>query len=550
MRAIEAALRGLSAQGIRYVFGIPAGSINALYDALLDMPELQPIVVKHETSAGYMASAYTRITGIPSICVGSSGPGATNLVTPAAHAWREKLPVLFITGAVPTSKLGKGGAQELDAEPIFAPVTKLSTTVLDAKLLPQTIAEALHTAQSGIPGPVHVAIPIDIQMTDIGEGAAAAFPYQPPLQLQAPDPALVVEAGRLVLTAGERGALLLGHGAKSAAAAVRRLAETTGWPVATTPRGKGAFPEDHPLSLGVYGLAGNAQAVEHLNGPMPEVLLAIGTSLGELATGNWAPELVRGKRLIHIDYDVAEFDKMYKAALNLCGDARQSVEALLDVIKPVENSDWPLVADQSAAALEEEASLWNTQAAICKIGAFAPDNARFYLDIGEFMTYSLQNLRVRDTQDFDIDINFGAMGSGIGGALGAQLAEPDRPVICITGDGCFFMHGMEVLTAKEYGLPVLFFVINNARLGMVYHGHMLQYKRCLNDFSQNRTDIAALAATLGLRYAQAASHEQFQAEHMADWLEHREPMVVEIVVDGNEVPPMGERVKFLQGATY
>src|SRR5665647_2418033 len=161
MRAIEAGLRVLIASGMKYVFGIPAGSINALYDAIMDLPELKPVVAKHETGAGYMAAAYTRITGIPSLCVGSSGPGATNLVTAAAHAWKEKLPVIFITGSVPLSKMGKGGAQELNGEVLFTSVTKYNKTVVDARKLPAAIAEAYEIARSGVPGPVHLAIPID-----------------------------------------------------------------------------------------------------------------------------------------------------------------------------------------------------------------------------------------------------------------------------------------------------------------------------------------------------------------------------------------------------
>lgn len=553
MRAIEVGLRFLLQQGVQYIFGIPAGSINATYDALLDIPELKPIVAKHETSAGYMAAAYTRITGIPSVCVGSSGPGATNLVTPAANAWKEKLPVIFITGSVPSTKLGKGGAQELYAEPIFASITKWSKTVMDAKELPKLLAEAYHTARSGIPGPVHVAIPIDIQMTDIGD---AEIPALPALPRPALDRAGLASAAERILAAGERGALLLGHGAKSATESIKQFAEKTGWMVATTPRGKGAFPEDHPLSLGVYGLAGNPRAVEALNGRNHEVLAVIGSSLGELATSNWEAQLMEGKQLIHIDYDRKELGKCYEAHYPVHGEIGEVMEELLSLLSAEPSAEYggllaELAPYDAAAAAEADAEgVWNTQTAIRQLGRIAPANTRFYIDIGEFMTYSIQNLLIRDDQLFDIDINFGGMGSGIGGVIGAQIADPTRPTLCITGDGCFFMHGFEVLTAKEYGLPIIFAVVNNARLGMVYHGHMLQYHRCLDDFSQNRVDIADVARSLGLRYARAGSLDELQQHHMQEWLALGEPVVVEIIVEGNEIPPMGERVKFLQGATY
>jgi acetolactate synthase I/II/III large subunit len=546
MRAIEAGLRCLSNQGVKYVFGIPAGSINALYDALLDLPEMQPIVVKHETSAGYMAAAYARISGIPSICVGSSGPGATNLVTAAANAWKEKLPVIFITGAVPVSKFGKGGAQELFAEDIFSSITKYNRTVMDAKKLPAMLAEAFHISRSGVPGPVHLSIPIDIQMTEIGVEFVPDLPKQ---EYPLLDEARLFQASEMIHKAGSRGVLLLGYGAKSAKDAVRKFAESSGWRVATTPRGKGAFPENHPLALGVYGLAGNEQAISYLNGNAHELVLVLGSSLGELATSNWSSSLIHNKKLIHVDYDPHELGKNYIPDLPICGDISEVIYYLLDKLTTEDSlkAGQPLINLEPADQIHTE---WNTLNAIKQIGALAPKQTRFYIDIGEFMTYAIQNLTISEHQDFDININFGGMGSGIGGAIGAQLAERERPVICITGDGCFFMHGFEVLTAKEYGLPVLFVVINNARLGMVYHGHMLQYYRCHSDFSQNRVDIAAVASTLGVRYSRICSHEDFQHAATEEWMTHNGPMIVEIVVDGNEIPPMGERVKFLQGATY
>ncbi len=548
MRAIEVGLRFLQKQGVQYIFGIPAGSINAIYDSLLDIEGLMPIVAKHESSSGYMAAAYTRITGIPSVCVASSGPGATNLITPAANAWKEKLPVIFITGSVPSSKLGMGGAQELNAEPLFASITKLSRTVMQAEQLPEILAEAYHIAQSGVPGPVHLAIPIDIQMTDIGDRELSTLPAH---ELPSLNQEQLRLAADRISSAGHRGAILAGHGAKASTKSLTKLAETLGWPVATTPRGKGAFPENHPLSLGVYGLSAHQRAIRYMTSNEYDVLLIIGSSLGELATANWEASLVKGKQLIHIDHDEHELGKCFATDYPVHGDIALAIEQLLaNTPSALPYETIAYTASEAAAAIEADITTWNTQAAIQQLGLSAPAHTRFYLDIGEFMTYSIQNLLIAHSQQFDININFGGMGSGIGGAIGAQLAEPDRPVVCVTGDGCFFMHGMEVLTAKEYQLPIVFVVINNARLGMVYHGHMLQYGRCLNDFSQNRIHIADVAHSLGLHHAQIHSLDQLQPQHLQEWLAKGEPVVIEVVVDGNEVPPMGERVKFLQGATY
>lgn len=562
MRAIEAGLRVLAARGVDQVFGIPAGSINALYDALHDITELNHIIAKHEGIAGYMATAYSRIKGLPSLCVASSGPGATNLVTPVANAWKEKIPLIIITGAVPRKALGHGGAQEMDAEPIFKSITKLSTTILDPEKLPELLAHAFDVAVSGVPGPVHLAIPIDVQMSDIGE--FHSFYVSPSAQVDTNGQnhlLLLQELRQLISDSGDRGVMLLGHGAKVATRDILQLAEWTGWKVATTPRGKGAFPEDHPLSLGVYGLAGHPQAMAYLNSPQCDLLLVIGSSLGELATANWDQRLTQGKKIVQIDMDEKELGKNIPLDLAIHGRAEHIVSELVHLLQMTEQKHTysPAVSYQSqllapeiaSAELENETETsWNTQIAMSQLSACAPANTRFCVDIGELMTYAIQNLCIRDAQQFDININFGGMGSGIGSALGASLADPQRPTLCITGDGSFFMHGMDILTAKEYNLPITFVVINNARLGMVYHGHMMQYKRCADDFSQNRVNIAQVAKTLGIPSVQVNNLQDMHREHVSRWLQHDGPLLVEIIVSGEEVPPMGERVKFLQGATY
>jgi acetolactate synthase-1/2/3 large subunit len=424
------------------------------------------------------------------------------------------------------------------------------------------MSKLFQIATSGVPGPVHIAIPIDVQMTETGTRSIPPFV---PIKPCTPDDLTLRRAVRLISDMGRSGVLLLGHGAKKASKEIIRFAEQTGWPVATTPRGKGAFPENHYLSLGVYGLAGNEIAINILNNNDHDLLMVVGSSLGELATCNWSENLVQGKKIIHIDIDSTEFNKNYMSDVNICGDAAEVINQLssylwemgiaqkLHINHQFNNSaerNHGLAALKRLMPMNADVEEWNTKLAIQQIGACASEDTRFYIDIGEFMTYAIQNLKIVESQDFDIDINFGAMGSGIGGAIGAKLAQPMRPVICITGDGCFFMHGMEILVAKEYRLPIVFFVINNSRLGMVYHGHKLQYKRCLDHFSQIRVDISRMVESLDIRTAQVNSLADLQPERMREWQHYGGPVVVEVMVDGNEIPPMGDRVKFLEGATY
>lgn len=544
MRAIEAGLRILVNHGIKHVFGVPAGSINPLYDALIDLPDIHPVITKHETGAGYMATAYSRITGTPSLVVGSSGPGATNLITPAANAFREKVPVIFFTGSVPTHVRGKGGAQELLAPPLFQSVTKMSKAVMNPEDVPTAFIEALTIAQSGVPGPVHLEIPINVQMQEISAREAAPIQLTPiPFQLSK-----IRELATFIVNPKHRGAILAGYGAKIARNELLTFAESLGWPVATSPRGKGAFPENHPLSLGVYGLAGHDLAIDYLNSNDFEILLVIGSSLGELATNNWDPKLLEGKKLLQIDIDADTIGKIYEPELFVIGDAQIVLQQINLMINSIPRKSATLGFNQSTRAENEDN--FTTQSAIRTIGHLAPNNTRIYVDIGEFMTYSIHELQIRPDMDFDIDINFGGMGSGIGGAIGAKLAEPWRPVYCITGDGCYFMHGSEMLTAKEFHIPVVFFVINNRRLGMVHHGHLLQYQRALPEFSQTRVSIANAARELGI-----TTYSVDDLESLRALLNHQipnvdAPIMVEVVVNGEEIPPMGGRVKFLEGATF
>lgn len=558
MRAIEVGLREIVRCGVTHAFGIPAGSVNAIYDALLDIKEIKSVIVKHEASAGYMASAYSRITGRPSLAIGSSGPGATNLLTACANAFTEKSPVLFMTGSVPTHILGKGGAQELPASPLFKSITKLSMVIHNAAELPGALVHACETSISGIPGPVHVEIPINVQMAEIdlysivkdtSENIETQFSLSE-----------IEEVAQILLQHGSCGAILLGYGAKSAKRHVLALAERLGFKVATTPRGKGAFPETHPLSLGVYGLAGHEQAIEYLHSKAWDVLLVIGSSLGESGTCNWDKQLVDGKLLIHMDYDVEVFDRVFTPFRTITGHIGPILAELMERLGEKPPID---IALQEIAVTVEEVSMsvqevefvpevdtLRTRDILRHIGECSPEGTKFYVDIGELMTYAIQELTMKPGFDFDINIHFGGMGSGITSAIGAKLAEPERPVVCISGDGCFFMHGMEILTAKEAKIPVLFIVINNARLGMVYHGHMLQYQRCPSNFSQERINLTEVARSLGIEAYQVRCLADVTAERMLQWTQKGLPVFIEVVVAGNEIPPMGERVKFLQGATY
>ncbi|PIC67462.1 acetolactate synthase [Sporosarcina sp. P21c] len=540
MKAVRGVLEYLMASGVQHVFGIPAGSVNAFFDELYEIPELTPIVTKHEGAASYMAVAYAKYTASMSVCIGCSGPGGTNLLTGAANAMREHVPVLFLTGAVPVDTVGLNASQELNAEPLFKSVTKYSVTVTDSNDLLGEVAKACEIAISGVPGPVHIAMPIDIQINPIESPEIPAPPKRTPI---VPDQNIIQSVAR-ELASKQDGYIFVGQGIRNSVDPLLKLAEMLEWPIITTPQAKGYIVDDHPLHAGVFGFAGHDSASSLINGSNGEALLVVGSSLGETATNNWNVNLTKDRYTIQLDYDSSVFNRKYEVDAAVLGDIDLSLTALLDELKTLNlpTKDQAFTKQEIGRADSEE---YNTKNVLMRLQKYAPRNTRYTIDIGEFMAYIIHDMNVLESDTFDINVHFGAMGSGIGSAIGSKLAEPERPVVCVTGDGCFFMHGMEILTAKEHRLPIVFVVMNNARLGMVYHGHSLQYKRSHPSFEQEPVNIAAMAAAMNIPSKRIEKMEDLTQEVIDELMNVNGPSVLEIYLIDNTIPPMGDRVKFL-----
>ncbi len=541
MKAARTVLEYLKNSGVQYIFGIPAGSVNAFFDELNDMSELTPIVTKHEGAASYMAAAYAKYTNHLSVCIGCSGPGGTNLVTGAANAMREHLPVLFLTGAVPVNTIGLNASQELDAEPIFRPVTKYSVTVKESKDLLTEIVKASEIALSGVPGPVHIAIPIDVQHETV-----------PNVQIPAPPKgtAIVPELDTIKRVAEEllarrSGYILVGQGVRNSVEQLLELAEILNWPIITTPQAKGYIPEDHPLLLGVFGFAGHEVASQLIADGDGQVLFIVGSSLGETATNNYNLNLTKNRFSIQLDFDQSVFNRKYEIDLPVLGDIHSSLLLLIEELRAKGLARTSFEVTENKDIYEEDTGEYNTKNVLLTIQKYLPASTRYAIDIGEFMSYVIHHMKVVDYDTFNINVHFGAMGSGIGSAIGSKLAEPERPVACITGDGCFFMHGMEILTAKEYNLPILFIVMNNARLGMVYHGHALQFKRTHPSFEQHPINISAMASAMDIPSFQVTELQDLNQDMLHNLMNLKGPAVLEVVLTDNNTPPMGDRVKFL-----
>lgn len=539
MKAARAVLEYLKGLGVRHIFGIPAGSVNVLFDQLVEMPEITPVVTKHEGAASYMAAAYAKYSGQLSVAIGCSGPGGTNLVTGAANAMREHLPVLFLTGAVPVNTVGLNASQELDAEPVYRSVTKYSVTVRESKDLLAEVAKAVEIAISGVPGPVHVAMPIDVQQGEV----QVTIPEPPKRTPIVPELDTIKKVAE-ELAKRESGYVFIGQGVRGSVDQVLELAELLNWPIVTTPQAKGLIPEEHPLLSGVFGFAGHEGTSALINDGDGQALLILGSSLGETATNNWNMNLTKNRFCVQMDFDKTVFGRKYEIDIPVLGDINLSLMFLLEELKALG------LPKQGAKALEKPETYvateeYNTQNVLKNLQKHLPADTRYTVDIGEFMSYVIHYMNVLDYNTFDINVHFGAMGSGIGSAIGSKFADPDRPVVCITGDGCFFMHGMEILTAKEYNLPILFVIMNNARLGMVYHGHELQYKRSHATFAQKEVSIAAMAEAMGIPSYRVQEMGDLNKEALSGLLNAGGPALLEIALVDNNTPPMGDRVKFL-----
>ncbi|UOR10485.1 thiamine pyrophosphate-binding protein [Halobacillus amylolyticus] len=539
MKAIRSVLNYLQSGNVSYVFGIPAGSVNAFFDELYDIPTITPIVAKHEGAASYMAAAYAKYSQELAVCIASSGPGGTNLLTGAANAMREHLPILFLTGSVPVNTVGLNASQELDAVPLYQPITKYSVRVDRAEDLLSEVHKACEIALSGVPGPVHVALPIDVQLEDIPDSSMPAFPVRTPL---IPDFRQIEEALQQ-LSSIDQGYIFAGQGVRGSVADVLELAERLNWPIITSPQAKGLFTDEHPLFKGVFGFAGHESASELVNEGDKQAVIVLGSSLGETATNNWNPNITKDKFTIQIDFDKEVFGRKYPVDLPILGDVSMCVSELNNGLKRM-GYDRKTYHPQPRQ-VEEINGEYSTKNVLLTLQEKLPATTRYTIDIGEFMSYVIHHMNVLDQDSFDINVHFGAMGSGIGSAIGAKLANPERPTVSITGDGCFFMHGMELLTAKEYNIPVLFVIMNNARLGMVHHGHSLQYKRAHERFAQQPVDIAAMARTLGVPSMRVDEMSDLDAESIENLLNADGPAILEVALVDDRVPPMGDRVKFL-----
>ncbi|HWR08632.1 biosynthetic-type acetolactate synthase large subunit [Sporomusa sp.] len=499
--------------GVDTVFGYPGGAIMPLYDALYDAP-LRHILPVHEQGAAHAADGYARATGRVGVCIATSGPGATNLVTGLATAFMDSSPVVAITGQVATALLGRDAFQEIDITGITMPVTKHNFLVRDIEILAETIQQAFAIARSGRPGPVLIDVPRDILLGVSDYCPEIAVVHYKDQAAASPVAEQVRAAGK-VLGAAQQPVLVVGGGVKAGNAEqqVLQLAELSGIPIVSTLMGLGAVPYGYPRFLGLTGMHGHKTA--NLTVTHADVIVAVGTRFSDRVTGDPKRYAV-GKTVIHFDVDMAEFDKNIAADITIAGELGQSLTQLVNcmtVNKQRLRNWWEQVGTwqrQFPPAYDQEHL---TPPWIMRHMSETTVNlpVTWVTDVGQNQMWAAQHLHIKGSRDWVTSGGLGTMGFGLPAAIGAQIGCPDRKVVLIAGDGAFKMTGMELHTAVNQRLPLICVLLNNRSLGMVRQWQHLFFDKRYSSTLLPEFDFAGFVRVCGAVALSASTPDEFAA---------------------------------------
>lgn len=536
----QSLVKSLEALGVEVVFGIPGGAILPAYDPLFDS-KLRHILVRHEQGGGHAATGYAQATGKVGVCMATSGPGATNLVTPIADAYMDSVPLVAITGQVARPAIGTDAFQEADIQGITLPITKHNFLVQSADDLPRVLAEAFHLAATGRPGPVLVDIPKDVLQ------APTTFSWPPTLDLPGYRPTLhphgkqIREASRLIMAA-RRPVLYVGGGVIKAQATevLKELAELTGIPVVTTLMARGAFPDSHVQHVGMPGMHGTVSAVYALQ--RSDLLITLGARFDDRVTGkldSFAPDA----QVIHADIDPAEIGKNRHADVPIVGDVKHVIEELITALKaeshPAREEWWAQLNDlRTRYPLgweEPEDGTLAPQYVIKRLGEIAGPDAVYVAGVGQHQMWASQFISYEKPATWLNSGGLGTMGYAVPAAMGAKVARPDAVVWAIDGDGCFQMTNQELATCALEGIPIKVAVINNGNLGMVRQWQTLFYNQRysntdLGTHKHRIPDFVKLAEALGCIGMRCESAEDVDKTIEAAMAINDAPVVIDFVV--------------------
>ncbi|WP_423979305.1 biosynthetic-type acetolactate synthase large subunit [Ilumatobacter sp.] len=548
----QALIRSLEMEGVDTMFGYPGGCILPAYDPLLES-SIRHVLVRHEQGAGHMAEGYAHVSGRPGVAMVTSGPAATNLVTPLMDAYMDSIPMVAITGQVPTAAIGSDAFQECDTVGITRSCTKHNELVLTSQGLPMAIRQAFHIATTGRPGPTLVDVPKDVLVGEMewywptDEEVLASLPgYRPNVKGH---PRMIKEAAKLILES-EQPVIYAGGGILKARAAeaLAELVELTGIHVVTTLMARGAFPDDHELNLGMPGMHGNASAVTAMQ--KADLLIALGSRFDDRITGK-VDAFAQNAKVIHVDIDPAEQGKVRRPDVPIVGDARLVIEEIIVQIHALLDSG---VTQADTGAWKSKVSGWQEQFpmtyepsepgaalkpqfCIEQLRDHAPDKTIVTSGVGQHQMFASQYWHFNEPYTWVNSGGLGTMGFSIPAAIGAKAAMPDHTVWAIDGDGCFQMTAQELVTASLEGLPIKVALLNNSYLGMVRQWQEMFYdERYSSVFldSSALPDFVMMAESMGCAAIRVESPEEVgPAIEKANSINDR-PVVVEFRTEAAE----------------
>ena len=546
LKGSEIICESLLREGVEVLFGHPGGAILPFYDALWSYPQLRHVLVRHEQSAAHAADGYARMSGKPGVCVATSGPGATNLITGLMSAKGDSVPLVAITGQVARAAMGTEAFQECDICSIAAVCTKRTYLVLSAADLARTISDAFRVAQEGRPGPVLIDVPRDVQLEE------AEFEYTPWVAPQIPvlpdDTLTNIQKAAGIINEAERPVIIAGHGIVQSKAfeELQTLAERTGVPVINTLLGLSGFPRNHPQSLGMLGMHGMYWC--NMVVDQADVIIGLGMRFDDRVTGRvsgFAPHA----RIIHLDIEASQVGRTIPAEVPLVGDAKPVLQALLPLVHWVDRPEWAatvnrLREDHPSLAIPVSDALMPQQV-LTQMNEMiqADENAVVVTGVGQHQMWAAQYLFLNQPNSFVTSGGLGVMGFEVPAALGAQLGRPGATVWSVAGDGGFQMTLQELITAVEEKLPVKFALFNNGYLGMVRQWQEMFFDGHIKDVPLPGPDYVKLADAYGIP-ALRVEHQEDVANALQEAKAYDGPFLIEFVVERETnvypmVPPGG-----------
>ncbi len=538
-------LNALHQEGVDVIFGYPGGVLLPLYDALLDSP-IRHVLARHEQGVVYAADGYSRVSGKVGVCLATSGPGATNVVTGIANAYSDSIPLVVLTGQVSTSSLGSDSFQEVDIIGITMPITKHSYLVRDPRDLPRIVKEAFYIASTGRPGPVLIDLPKDV----LAQENVEPFPSDMKLKgykVFGRGKNCNIEEVAKALSDCKKPVLYAGGGVVTAGAeaVIRQLAEKADIPVVTTLMGIGSLPFSHPNLLGMVGMHGTVTANYAVDDC--DLLIAVGVRFDDRVTSGLGHRFATKAKVIHIDIDPVEISKVVKTHIQIVGDARLVLEEVLEALPSFtvpQVTDWwtQLRAWKKEHVLSYDLDRLTPQMVIKSLGELASGDAIITTDVGQHQMWAAQYYPIAHPRNYATSCGLGAMGYGLPAAVGAQFARPDNLVVLITGDGSLQMSIQELGTIAQDKLPIKIILLNNGVLGMVRQWQKTFYEGRFSQIQlEGNPDFVKIAEAYGMLGINVDSPEQVKSA-ISQALNHPGPVLVNFTISPDEavlplVPP-------------